>query len=514
MYCAIWAKRRKPPDTIYLQSSVLPGHGSPLGAGRFRLRGGTLKMIAVRRERLTLRGGHESEVAGGRHPRRPRPGRATDLSRLSRPRLSVYAAALVLAIGTIQLVASLLFYQAIDRQTLRQDHARRVAELLVVSLRVYELDAAMTATVTTSRHLEVAVSAVPVVPRPPASEELRQIGRQIVGWEPSLATRSLHLEIKPNRARRDLVGSMRLADGRWLNFRSRDISSMWPIALRAGWMTAVTTLACLILGLLALRLMLRPLRTLSQAAEVIGHGGRVAIRETGPADLSNLARAMNEMQERIARLLEDQARSFEAISHDLRTPLSRQKLAAELISDPEIGGIVKDSTDEMEAMLGSLQQFLRAQHLVAEPERFDLIALLRSAADSCDGEVRMEERRPVLVRSYREPLLLALQALFDNACRYGQTAEVQVEAERRDWFVTIRDRGPGIPTEHYGDVLSPFFRMDEARGRTTSGFGLGIPTAHRLLRRFGGDLSFANAHDGGLVVRVKIPDVPAGSVDG
>lgn len=431
------------------------------------------------------------------------------MTRPSRPRLSVYAAALFLAIGTIQLVASLLFYQAIDHQTLRQDHARRVAEMLVVSLRVYERDAAVTAAVMTSRHLEAAVAAAPQVARPPATEELRQIARQIVGWEPSLADRALHLEIKPTRARRDLVGSMRLADGRWLNFRSRDISSMWPVALRAGWMTAITTLACLILGLFALRIILRPLRVLSQAAEVIGHGGRVDIREAGPADLSNLAHAMNEMQDRIARLLEDQARSFEAISHDLRTPLSRQKLAAELIADPEIGGIVKDSADEMEAMLGSLQQYLRAQHLVAEAEDFDLVAVLGQAAHACSGEVRLEVAGRLMVRSYREPLLLALQTLFDNACRYGRAAEVAVATERGEVFVTIRDHGPGIPAEHFEDVLSPFFRLDEARGRTTSGFGLGIPTAHRLLRRFGGTLTFANAAEGGLVVRVGVPRAPA-----
>ncbi len=436
--------------------------------------------------------------------------RLTRQSRLGRPRLSVYAAALFLAIATIQLVASLLFYQAIDQQTLRQDHARRVAELLVVSLRVYERDAAVTAAVMTSRHLEATVAPRPQVARPPATEELRQIARQIVGWEPSLAAQPLHLEIKPTRARRDLVGSMQLTDGRWLNFRSRDISSMWPIALRAGWMTAITALACLLLGLLALRVMLRPLRSLSEAAEIIGHGGRVEIRETGPADLSNLAHAMNEMQERIARLLEDQARSFEAISHDLRTPLSRQKLAAELIGDPEIGGIVKDSADEMEAMLGSLQQYLRAQHLVADAEEFDLAALLRQAAHACEGEVRLAAAGRIMVRSYREPLLLAFQTLFDNACRYGQAAEVEVEVEgeRGEVFVTIRDHGPGIPVEHFGDVLSPFFRLDEARGRTTSGFGLGIPTAHRLLRRFGGDLTFANAPEGGLRVRIRVPRAP------
>lgn len=298
---------------------------------------------------------------------------------------------------------------------------------------------------------------------------------------------------------------MQVADGSWLNFQSSDISSMWPIAFRAMAMTLLTFAACLGIALIAIRLLTDPLRRLSEAAEAIGQGRRVAIREVGPADLRDLARAMNEMQDRIARLIEDQAKSFEAISHDLRTPLARQKVAADLIGDPEIREIIAASADEMEAMLLSLQQFLRAQHLAAEPEPVDLPAALRDLVAPFGARVRLSPSGPAEAETYREPLLLALRALIENASRFGEHVEVAIERRGEDWIVAVSDDGPGIPPERFEDVLAPFFRLDDARRRTTAGFGLGIPTAHLLLRRFGGGLSFVPAERGGLTVRVRVP---------
>jgi two-component system, OmpR family, osmolarity sensor histidine kinase EnvZ len=432
------------------------------------------------------------------------------LARLQPRRLSGYAALLFLAVGVIQLVGSLLFYQAIDKQTLREDHARRIAEMLVVSDRVYRRDGRLTAEIMTSHHLEVSIAPRPSVSQQRDDEDLAGLARTIVAWEPTLANRPLRLAIARERGgRRNLVGSMQVADGAWLDFKSRDISTMWPIAWRAMVMTLLTFVACFAVGLIAIRRLTAPLRRMSDAAEAIGKGRRVAIREVGPADLRDLARAMNEMQDRIARLMEDQARSFEAISHDLRTPLQRQKLAADLIDDAEIREIVGASADEMEAMLRSLQQFLRAQHLAAEPEPIDLGAALRDLVAPFGERVRLASADEAVVVSYREPLLLALRALIENASRFGERVDVTIEHDGADWTVAITDDGPGIPAEHFEDVLAPFFRLDEARGRTTHGFGLGIPTAHLLLRRFGGGLSFEPSSGGGLTVRVRVPHAEA-----
>lgn len=390
-----------------------------------------------------------------------------------------------------------------------EDHARRVAELMVVSSRVQALDGKLTSPTMTTRHLKAWVTPAPLVKEPQEGEALDRIARQIVIWEPSLADRPLHLAITQTKGvPRDLIGSIRLADGNWLNFRSHDISSMWPVALRATLMTLATAVICFGFGLIALRFLTRPLRRLSEAADAIGQGQRVPIRESGPEDLRNLGRSMNEMQERIAGLLEDQAKSFEAISHDLRTPLARQKIAADLVSDAEIAGLLHGSVDEMEAMLQSLQQFLRAQHLSADPEPVDLHAAVASVLAPFDGQARLTPGDAITVETYREPLLLSLRALVENAVRFGQNADVTIRADGGGTFIEVRDDGPGIPPDHFADVLTPFFRLDEARARDTGGFGLGIPTAHRLLRRFGGRLSLVNADDGGLIARIRVPRPP------
>jgi len=281
---------------------------------------------------------------------------------------------------------------------------------------------------------------------------------------------------------------MALADGHWLNFRSRDISSVWPIALWATAMTLLVTLACIGAALLGLRRLTTPLHTLSDAANAIARGEQVPLRESGAADLREIARSLNSMQARMTGLIDDQARSFEAISHDLRTPLARLKIASDLVADSDIARLVGSSADEMEAMLMSLQS-----------------ALLRALLASFEEPVRLDAPESALTIRYPEPLILALRPLLENAVHHGEQVAVRVERQGADWIVEISDDGPGIPEANLGDILNPFFRLDDARARDTPGFGLGIPTAHCLLERFGGGLSFANSAHGGLIVTVRVP---------
>jgi len=427
-------------------------------------------------------------------------------ARLRSRRLAGYAASLLLLIGAVHLVASLIFYHAIDRQTLREDHARRVAELLVVSDRVRAMAPDRVSQIMTSRHLEVRLAGTPSVPRSGSEEEIADIAAHILVWEPGLAGRHILLALEQgSEGNRDLVGSMPLADGTWLNFRSRDISTSWPIALRATAMSLLTTLFCVGAGLLGLRFLTTPLRTLSDAADAIAQGQHVPVRESGAADLRSLARSINDMQAGISGLAEDQARSFEAISHDLRTPLARLKIAADYVEDSDIARLVGSSADEMEAMLMSLQHYLHAQHLAAEPEPVDLAAAVRDVIAAFDGQATLCAPIDAETLSYRLPLLLALRPLVENAVQYGGHAQLSLEKAGEDWQIRIQDRGPGIAEDYFGPILDPFFRIDEARARDTAGFGLGIPTAYSLLRRFGGALTFANAREGGLIVTVTVP---------
>jgi signal transduction histidine kinase len=326
-------------------------------------------------------------------------------------------------------------------------------------------------------------------------------------WEPSLANRSLRLSQVPGRkGSEDLVGSIRMDDGSWLNFRSVDIGSMWPIASRAIVITFVTSVVLLAIGLRTLMLLARPLRHLTAAADLIGHGRNVAIREEGPRDIRDLAHAMNVMQGRIARLLKDQTQSFEAISHDLRTPLSRQKVAAELVEDEELSKLLLANVNEMEALLKSLQQFLRAQHMVATAETIDLLPFIREVVAPFADRIDIRARFSPRLRTYPEPLALAIAAVAQNAVQYGTQASIDIEPDSDgQWAIVIEDDGPGIPAEHYEDILDPFFRLDEARTRNTEGFGLGIPTAHRLMTHFNGAITFGASPSGGLAARLRIP---------
>lgn len=420
-------------------------------------------------------------------------------------RLLGYATLLLLVIGLVQVAASLLFYKVIDRQAMRDDHARRVAELLVVSDRVHRLDPAATPTIMTTRHLDASLAAAPAIRRSSAAHEIEEIRRHILAWEPKLAQRMLALDIERGQGgQRHLVGSMRLADGAWLNFRSRDISSGWPIVLRATMMTLLITLLCVGAGVIALRLLTTPLRRLSEAVASVGEGHPAPVKESGPSDLRSLARSFNDMQARIAGLVEDQARSFEAISHDLRTPLSRLKLASDFVAEGDVARIVSSSADEMETMLMSLQRFLRAQHLESEPEPVDLAALVRDVLARFPERTSLTLPGDAVATTFREPLMLALEALVENALQYGETARVSIASTQEGWQIEVADDGPGIPEEAFEQILDPFFRLDSARARNTAGFGLGIPTAHRLLQRFGGALAFRNVQ-GGLIVRVTVP---------
>lgn len=423
------------------------------------------------------------------------------------PRFAIHIAFVFMALGVVQLVGSLAFYQMIDRQTLRDDHARRVAELLVVSERMHLLAPAETARSMTTRHLRAEVSNTPTVAAPSEDEMLADLAQRITAWEPSLRGRELHLATRGQRGHsKDLAGSLRLADGAWLNFRSSDISTMWPVAGRATVLTLLLSAAFLGIGLLLIHLIGKPLRRLTAAAEAIGQGRQVAIAEDGPKDLRNLAHSMNVMQERIDRLLRDQAASFDAISHDLRTPLARQKVAAGLVDDAELGELLIQSVDEMGELLDSLQAYLRVQYLTAEAEQLDLVAFLKEELAKFDKAVPLNAPARAIVPTFREPLAIALQALVENALQYAGAAQVTLRKHAGNWIIDIADKGPGMAEEYFQPVLEPFFRLDEARQRNTKGFGLGIPIAHRLMMRFNGALSFSTPDDGaGLTVHLQVP---------
>ena len=411
----------------------------------------------------------------------------------------------------LQVLASVTFYQLIDREAVREDHARRIAELLVVGTRVHSLDSNPQgndlAQVMSTTYLDARIT--DVAPQRPSMSDggAMAIRRYMVSWEPELARHELIVwTLRSRSGAQDLVGAMQLADGRWLSFRSHDFAPTWPLALRLTVMTLLFSAAGLFVALYLLRQQGEPLRHLAQAAHRIGEGRRpepVAIE--GSADLRDLGFAFNEMQRRITGILEDQARAMEAVSHDFRTPLARLSLASEFIEDEDAKTILTDNVAELDTMLNSLRDYLRAQHQPSEPEPVDLAALLRQVITPWPGALRYEGPENLAATTHRGALTQALIQIADNAVRHGGGGEITLTTDSAGPLIVVRDHGRGMTAEGISHIYDPFFRADAARQRNTAGFGLGIPTAARLLKRFGGSMDVSNHPEGGLLVTVRPP---------
>ncbi|KAJ8138927.1 hypothetical protein OY671_007860, partial [Metschnikowia pulcherrima] len=291
-------------------------------------------------------------------------------------------------------------------------------------------------------HSQAGVASSPAVRRQGEARAAVDIRRSVSAWEPASAGRTSLLDVvKGPRGQRDSVGSMRSGDGAWLNFRSPDVASGWAVASRATIMTSLATVLCVGAGLYALRASMRPSAQSARAADAMAHGQPAASRESGPAESRDSARSLNDMQARISGSETDQAKSFEVISHDSRTPLSRSKIASDFVDDSDISRIVSSSTEEMEAMSMSLQSFSRAQHMTADAAEVDLVAMVRDLSASSPGETHSEAPPVALARTYREPSSSASTPSVENASQYGERARVTISGQDSRWRIEIADDG-------------------------------------------------------------------------
>lgn len=424
-------------------------------------------------------------------------------------RLFGRVALLIVALAVGQFVVTILLFDRISRDSVREDHARRVAELLEVSERLAARKEPEIPSIMTTRHLQVWVTPVPAVAAASEHHAVRQIAALVREWEPELASAPLNMAVEGRGGRSHLIGSMRLRGGGWLNFRSTNLTSPWPIVASASLVSLLTLGLCVLVAALALRQLGAPLRRLAEATAHIGEGRQVTVLEEGPSDLLHLARGFNDMQARIARILLDRTKALVAISHDLRTPLARLRMAGDYIEPEDMRVLVNDNAEEMHAMIGSLQSFLAVEEVVDRPERVVLAAVIADAAVAWGERVRLPADGGLAIVTYPTVLRQALEPLIENAVRYGEVATIAIEQDGDGLVIAICDQGPGIDPAHVPSLIEPFFRVDEARARNTPGFGLGIPRAHRLLQRFGGGLSFRAGRNGGLEVVVAPPRPPA-----
>lgn len=308
---------------------------------------------------------------------------------------------------------------------------------------------------------------------------------------------------------------VQLIDGRWARFDSEAPSlpdgPPWRLALTL----AVLLIAVLALSYLAVRWVTRPLHVLATAADELGRDlRRPPLPEAGPLEIRRAARAFNTMQARLARFIEDRTRILAAMSHDLKTPITRMRLRAELLDDDETRRRFEADLDEMQSMVHETLDFMRGLGGSEVAQAVDVNALLESVqADqqAMGREVRLEGRALAPYVGVASLLRRCLANLIDNAVLYGGRARVEVDDGPAWLTVRVCDEGPGIPERELHNVFEPFYRLEASRNRATGGTGLGLTIARNIAQTHGGDISLRNHPDGGLEAVLTLPRAPGGT---
>lgn len=305
------------------------------------------------------------------------------------------------------------------------------------------------------------------------------------------------------------LAQIQLTDGSWVGFDHRLPEEMfaWPWRLLAT--LGVLLAAVVVLSVLAVRWVTRPLSLLAGAAEGLGRDiHRAPLPESGPQEVRHAARAFNTMQARLTRYVQDRTRMVSAISHDLRTAITRLRLRTELLEDPAPrAGLLRD-LDEMQRMTSTALDFLRGLEEQEKIQPLDLNALLESLkAEAEDLGREVDVQAPASAPYPARPLALkrCLANLLDNAIKYGGRARVILDDGAAQVRIRIADDGPGIPADELEKVFEPFYRLEVSRSRETGGSGLGLSIARNVARAHGGDLVLRNRPEGGLEAVLTLP---------
>lgn len=271
----------------------------------------------------------------------------------------------------------------------------------------------------------------------------------------------------------------------------------------------ITLAAVIAVSLVAVRLVTRSLRHLADAADAFGSDlESPPLPETGPTETRRAAEAFNRMQERLRRLLAERGRALAAVSHDLRTPLTRLRLRAELVDDESLRAQINADIDDMQAMVESTLDYLRGLRENEAVQSIDMEALLQSLV----ADAQALGHPVTLTGSVTAPyvgrvstLKRALGNLIDNAVKYGRSAQIVIEDGTTELRLIVEDQGPGIAEADLARVVEPYVRLEASRSRETGGVGLGLTIARDAAVQHGGKLVLENLVAGGLRAALVLP---------
>jgi signal transduction histidine kinase len=298
---------------------------------------------------------------------------------------------------------------------------------------------------------------------------------------------------------------------------------------RAHWPLVVGVLLCIsfILGIafLVIRRLLVPIRDLSHAVDRLGYGdlsARVPERRRRD-ELGDLSRAFNAMTGRIGDMLKSREQLLLDVSHELRSPLTRIKVALEMAPEGTAKDSIRDDLDEMDVMIGEILEAARLDSAAGRlnPEELDLAEICGDAAAShTNGKPHVTVRRTgggtdaagagaFRVKADRERIRKVISNVVGNAVKYSREAsgpvEVVLEAREDEVRIRVRDKGIGIPAEEIPKLFEPFYRVDRSRSRETGGYGLGLSLCKRIMEAHGGSISLESREGEGTTVELRLP---------
>jgi two-component system, OmpR family, osmolarity sensor histidine kinase EnvZ len=359
-------------------------------------------------------------------------------------------------------------------------------------------------------HLDFAVSLEPdgVLHREPADSALDRRLTQTFAGE---LERPFAIDTRPVAQPRRIAVYVQLKDGllRVLAPRKRVDSTTTQVFI--GWMVGMSALL-LALAVYFMNRQVQPILRLARAVDQFGKGRDVGdFKLAGPTEIRRAGAAFNLMRKRILRHIGQRTEMLAAVSHDLRTPLTRMRLELEMLADgePQPGDLegLRADVDEMVNVVDGYLAFARGegQEAIVATDLGGLLHEVAQRASAGGPPVEVELESPITLPLRPIAMRRCLTNLVQNAIRHAQWVGIRVAAQGDHVWIAIDDDGPGIPADQRDAVFKAFYRLESSRNPSTGGVGLGLTIARDIVLGHGGDIELTEAPEGGLRVLVRLP---------
>lgn len=308
-----------------------------------------------------------------------------------------------------------------------------------------------------------------------------------------------------------LLISLPLDDSSWVNFATPTVGTTYHLPYHILLTTIIVGCGIALVAMVLLHRVTQPLRVLATAAERFDLSSMDRpVAENGPLEVRRAAHSFNMMSHRIRTLVSERTQALAAVSHDLRTPITRLRLRIELMDDPELRALIDQDLGDMTAMIDATLDYLSAgANPHGEFRKIDIVALLSTivnAETDLGRNVELVGLPHALIVGDVVSLKRAFSNLIENALKFGTSARLSVCESERMVQIVIADDGPGIPETDIERVMEPFVRVETSRNRSTGGVGLGLSIARSTILSHGGSIRLENTSPG-LSVKVTMQSI-------